>query len=73
MYAETPGCMYADFACMYAETVVCKVCGLWVHLYGNFWAQSMRLLGASIWKLLGASMRLLDASLTAAVSLPDSR
>ena len=31
-------CMYADFGCMYAETVGCKVCGCWVH--------SMRLSGA---------------------------
>ena len=44
MYAETFGCMYADFGCMsikrlgaeHAE-VGCKVCGGWVHLYGNFW------------------------------------
>ena len=49
MYAETPGCMYADFGCMYAERVVfmyafveCKVCGnswvqvcgCWVQVYG---------------------------------------
>ena len=33
----------------------------------------MRLLGACIWKRLGACMRLLGASLTAADSLPDSR
>ena len=62
MYAETPGCMYADFGCMSMErlgakyaVVGCKVCGCWV--------QSMRMLGASMRKLLGACMRLLGASL----------
>ena len=62
---ETCGCMYAEFGCMYAETVGCKVCGCCV--------QSMRLLGACMRKRLGACMRLLGASLTAADSLPDSR
>ena len=41
MYAELNACMrkllYAEFGCMYAETVVCKVCRCWVHVYGNFW------------------------------------
>ena len=62
---DTFGCMYAVVGCMYAETVGCKVCGCWV--------QSMRMLGAYLRKLLGACMRLLGASLTAAESLPDSR
>ena len=33
-YAETPGCMYADFGCMYMETLGCKVCGCLVQVYG---------------------------------------
>ena len=37
MYAETFWCMYAEFGCMYAETVGCKVCGSWVQVYGEFW------------------------------------
>ena len=37
IYAETLGCKYADFGCMYAETLGCKVCGnSWVHVCG-FW------------------------------------
>ena len=39
------------------------VCTIWVHVYGavgckvcGCWLQSMRLLGASIWKLLDACM-----------------
>ena len=64
-YMDTFGCMYAVVGCMYAEMVGCKVCGCWV--------PSMRMLGACIWKRLGACMRLLGASLTAADSMPDSR
>ena len=80
MYAETFGCMYAEFGCMYAETfgcmyavVGCKVCGCWVQVYGDVWVQSMRNLGACMRKRLGACMRLLGASFIMAESLPDSR
>ena len=45
MYAETFGCMYADFGCMSVERL----------------GACMRLLSASIWKLLGACMRILGA------------
>ena len=55
----------AEIGCMYAATLGCKVCAFWVHVCGNGWMQSMR--------FLGACMRLLGASLTAADSLPDSR
>ena len=62
MYAETLGCMYAVVGCIYMETVGCmyavvgcKVCGWWV--------QSVRMLGSCMRKLLGASRRLLNASL----------
>ena len=58
MYAETIGCMYAPFGCMYAATFGCKVCGCWV--------QSLRL-------RLGACMRKLGASFITAEGLPDSR
>ena len=92
---ETFGCMYADVGCKSMErlgakyaVVGCKVCGIcrvhvcgcWVHLCGNGWVQSMRLLGACMRKrlgacmwLLGACMRLLGASFITAESLPDSR
>ena len=57
MYAATLACMYADFGRMSMERL--DAC--------------IRLSGACICKLLGVCMRLLVASLTAAVSLPDSR
>ena len=37
---------------MYAENCWVHVCGIWVHVCGNGWVQSMRLLAASIWKLV---------------------
>ena len=56
MYAETFGCMYAEFGCMYAKTVGCKVCGCWV--------QSVRLLVAK-YAIVGCkSMERLGACLT---------
>ena len=58
MYAETPGCMYAEFGCMYAEAVGCMYAVVGCKVCGNSWVQSMRLL---------------RASLTTAVSLSDSR
>ena len=39
-----------------------KICGCWVHVCGNVWVQSMRMLGASLRRRLGACMRLLGAS-----------
>ena len=73
MYVETFGCMYADVGCKSVATFGCNVCGCWVQVCGDVWVQSMRLLGACMWKRLGACMRLLGASLIAADSLPDSR
>ena len=70
MYAETFGCMYADFGCMsmerwgakyadvgciYMETVGCMYAVVGCKVCGC-WVQSMR-------KLLGACMRVLGASL----------
>ena len=54
MYAETFGCMYADVGCKSAETFGCKVCGCWVQVCGYVWVQSMRMLGASLQRRLGA-------------------
>ena len=50
-----------------------KIYGCWVHVCGNVWVQSMRMLGASLRRRLGACMRLLGASFITAESLPDSR
>ena len=59
-------------------SVGCKVCGSWVQVYGEFWVhvyafwvhvcgngwvQSMRKLGASLWRVLGACLCLLGACL----------
>ena len=56
MYAELNACMRkllgakcADFGCMYAETVGCKVCG-------NGWVQSMRMLGAKYMETFGCKV-----------------
>ena len=58
------GAKSAPFGCMYAETVGCKVCAFWVHVYGSVgcmcevvgckvcgevWVQSLCLLGACPW------------------------
>ena len=72
-YAETVGCMSADVECKVYGNSWVHVCGFLVHVCGNGWVQSMRLLCACMRKRLGACMRLLGASLTAADSLPDSR
>ena len=45
MYAETLGCMYADFGCMYMETFGCK--------YADFGCKYMEQLGACM-RVLGA-------------------
>ena len=58
MYAETFGCMYAEFGCMYAETFGCMYEEFGCKVYGDVWVQSICLLGAS---------------LITADSLPDSR
>ena len=60
MYAETPGCMYADFGCMSMERL-----GACMRML----VQSMWLLGAKN-PLLGASMRkLLGACIMLGASL----
>ena len=61
------------FGCMYAEAVGCKVCGCWVQSIWRRLGACMRLLGASMRKRLGACMRLLGASFITAGSLPDNR
>ena len=48
----------------YAETFGCKVCGCWVHVYGDVWVQSICLLGASLIRLIACLI---------VGSLPDSR
>ena len=56
------------YLCLWSSIFVYGVLSLSTEFY-----LCMRLLGACIWKRLGACMRLLGASLTAADSLPDSR
>ena len=71
MYAETLGCMYADFGCMsmkrlgakhaevgciYTETVGCMYADF-VCMCMKRLGACMRLLGACIWKLLGACIK----------------
>ena len=46
IYMETFGRMYADFGCKVYGDVWVHVCTFWVHVCGNGWVQSMRLLGA---------------------------
>ena len=70
MYAELNACMRKlPGACMRILGACLSNC--WVHVCGNGWVQSMRLLGACIWKRLGACLTVF-ACLTVG-SLPDSR
>ena len=76
------------YLCLWSSIFAYGVLSLYMVLYLRLWSSifvygvlslstefylCMRLLGACIWKRLGACMRLLGASLTAADSLPDSR
>ena len=86
MYAELNACMRKRLgACMWILGACLS--NVWVHVCGC-WVQSMRLLGASLWRRLGACMRLLGAcmrkrlgacmrklgaSFITAEGLPDSR
>ena len=62
MYADTPGCMYADFGCMSMERLGAKyaVVGcIYMETFGCMYAD----FGCKSMERLGACMRLLGASL----------
>ena len=54
MYAETVGCMYVDFGCIYAETIGCIYADVGC-IYADVECKSMERLGASM-RMLGASL-----------------
>ena len=55
MYAELSACMQKLLGHVCGNSSV-RVCGFWVHVCGNAWVQSMRLLGACMRKRLGACL-----------------